>query len=364
MTKSLTLLATIFLSFSSSALLRAQALSESQLYFPPKVGLTWERMSFPETGWDHAGMGEFLSWLESTNTRAFLILKDGKLVVEEYRGNRLTGMGPMDESSLWYWASAGKTLTAALLGIAEAEGLLKLKDRSQKYLGKGWTSLENKEEKRIRIVHQLSMTTGLDDTGDLNSVTPSDLRFRAKAGTRWSYHNAPYTVLKQVVQNASGRSFQDYFHEKIRDRIGMNGLWQNTGGNNVYYSSPRSMARFGLLLLAKGKWEDEQVLNSEFVEQMISPSQDFNPSYGLLTWLNGQSSYRLPGIERNLPGSLVPDAPEDMFMALGKNGQFLMVIPSQNVVIVRMGASSDTSQIPFLLMNQIWERLGPVISGN
>lgn len=348
-----------FLSFSWSF---AQENSNAELYFPPNNSSEWEKISLQEAGFDQEKMGEFLSWLSTTNTRSFLILKEGKLVIEEYWGNKLTGMAPMDEESFWYWASAGKTLTAALIGIAEHEKLLKLSHRSQKYLGKGWTALSNSQEKKIRLIHHLSMTTGLDDEVDNpNSTSQEDLRFKADPGTRWSYHNAPYTILDQVVASATGMSFPDYYSSKIGDPIGMRGFWQKSGRSNVFYSTPRSMARFGLFLLAKGNWNGVQIGSREFVEAMTTPSQNLNESYGYLTWLNGQKSVMLPGSQRVFDGGLVPSAPSDMYQAMGKNGQFFMVIPSKNLVIVRMGSSPDSTEIPFTLIREIWNRLGPIL---
>ncbi|NVK49151.1 MAG: serine hydrolase [Cyclobacteriaceae bacterium] len=342
--------------------LDAQSMGDRSLYFPPSGEENWDRMPLNQTGWDQGKLGEFLAWMESTNTRALLILKDGKIVVEEYRGNRLTGLGPMNEGSLWYWASAGKTLTAILLGIAEEEKLLKRNDRTQKYLGKGWTAMSPKQEKSIRLIHHMTMTTGLNDQEiDLDDIDPSNLTFLAKPGTRWSYHDAPYTLLKNVIEEASDQPFETYFKEKIGDPIGMGGFWQKTGMNHVFYSNARSMARFGLLLLAEGEWNGKQIVSSGFIREMTSSSQGLNPSYGFLTWLNGKSSFKLPGVQQEFDGALVPSAPKDMYQAMGRNGQFLMVVPSENLVIVRMGAHSDNSLISYRLIRDMWDRFGPVI---
>lgn len=329
----------------------------NSLYFPPNSG-DWERKPVDELPWDREKLADFLAWLPTQDTRAFLILKDGKIVVEEYWGAKLTGLGSMDENSYWYWASAGKTLTAALIGIAETEKILSIEDRTQKYLGAGWTSMTSSQEKDIKLVHQLTMTTGLDDqVSNLDNTSPESLKYLAKPGTRWSYHNAPYTLLENVLEKASGISFQDYFKTRIGDVIGMNGFWQKTGDNNVFYSSPRSFARFGLLLLANGNWGGVQVWKGSYFDQLKNTSQAFNQSYGYLTWLNGKQSYMVPGLQRQFPGSLASSAPRDMYQAMGKNGQFLMVIPSENLVIVRMGGSSQDVPVPFLMLEEIWKRL-------
>ncbi len=338
------------------------AATASNLYFPPNESSLWDKQSASELGWDGVKFAEFLAWLPTQDTRAFIILKDGKIVVEEYWGDKLTGMGKMDQNSYWYWASAGKTLTATLVGIAENQSLLKTSDRTQKYLGEGWTSLTNKQERDIELIHQLTMTTGLDDgVSNTDDISPTSLTFLAEPGKRWAYHNAPYTLLEKVVQNASGKSFQKYFEDNLGSKIGMKGFWQQTGANNVFYSDARSFAKFGLLLQAHGNWNGDQIWSGDFFEKLSQSSQVLNRSYGYLTWLNGKSSYMLPQSQTIYPGMLVPNAPADMYQAMGKNGQLLMVIPSERLVIVRMGGAGDNSLVPFLLIRDIWERLGPVI---
>jgi CubicO group peptidase (beta-lactamase class C family) len=91
--------------------------------------------------------------------------------------------------------------------------------------------------------------------------------------------------------------------------------------NNVYYSTARSMARYGLLLLNKGVWNGNPVLNdSVYFKNMTNSSQNINQSYGYLTWLNGKDSYMLPQSQIVFGGSTIKDAPDDLFAALGKNG--------------------------------------------
>ena len=355
-------IASCWILFFTSCVDAQQPSKAVNLYFPDSETSTWEEVNYQELNWDGTALAELLAWLPTQDTRAFIILKDGKIVVEEYWGSKLTGMGEMDQNSLWYWASAGKTLTAALVGIAQEQKLLSIKDRTQKFLGEGWTSLSNDQERDIRISHQLIMTTGLDDgVANRDDVNPSSLVFKAEAGTRWAYHNAPYTLLEKVVEKASGASYQNFFKNNLGEKIGMTGFWQQTGENNVFYSNARSMARFGLLLLANGYWKDQKIWSSRYFEDLHESSQKLNESYGYLTWLNGKNSYMVPQSQQVLPGSLIPQAPADMYQAMGKNGQFLMVIPSQNLVVVRMGGAPGDLPVPFLLLRDLWDRLAPVI---
>lgn len=352
----------VFFVFSCAEAQKPKPVPVPGLYFPPNESTTWEEMPLAELGWNQNALAEMLAWLPTQDTRAFIILKDGKIVVEEYWGSKLTGVGEMDQNSYWYWASAGKTLTAALLGLAQQEKLLSTNDRTQKYLGEGWTSMPANQERDVKLIHHLMLTTGIDDkVENLDDTAPENLKFLAKPGTRWSYHNATYTLLEKVIVNASGKDYQTYFKESLGNKIGMKGFWQQTGFNNVFYSDARSFARFGLLMLAKGNWNGNTIWSGDYFDKMAQTSQDLNLSYGYLTWLNGKGSYMVPGSQAVIPGSLIPQAPSDMYQAMGKNGQFLMIVPSQNLVIIRMGSSGGDALVPFLLMRDIWARISRVV---
>ena len=330
----------------------------STIYFPPNSGTEWQSATPSSLNWNTSALPDLDTYLQSKGTKAFIVLKNGKIVLENYYGT-------FKADSIWYWASAGKTMTAFLVGIAQKEGLLSINDKTSKYLGNGWTSLPLAKEDLITVKHQLTMTTGLDDAvqPDNDCTTPACLQYKADPGTRWAYHNAPYTLLDKVVEAATGTTYNNYFQQKVRDRIGMNGLWIKTGFNNVFYSNPRSMARFGLLLLNKGKWDQTQILNdSVYFTAQINSSQSINPSYGMLTWLNGKSSYMLPGLQLSLPGKLIPNAPDDCYAALGKNDQKIYVVPSQGLVVIRMGdAANESKNALSSFDNEVWGKLKTII---
>ncbi|MFK8057349.1 MAG: serine hydrolase [Saprospiraceae bacterium] len=313
-------------------------LQAQNLYFPPLVGDTWEQMSSRDAGYCDSGLASLDSILEAKNSKAFILLKDGKIVHEQY-------FGSFTQDSLWLWNSAGKTMTAALVGIAQQENLLNVTDATSTYLGTGWTSAPSSKEDLITIWHQLTMTSGLDyNTGDAFCTEPACLLYLADAGSRWSYHNGPYTLLDSVIEVTSGQIINTFFRTRLRNKTGITGLYLRFGYNNVFISSPRSMARFGLLTLNKGIWDTDPILtDTGYIRQMTSTSQNINPSYGYLWWLNGKSSYRLPGSQIDFPGSIAPSAPSDAYAALGKDGQIITVIPSTNEVWIRMGESPDGS---------------------
>ena len=93
----------------------------------------------------------------------------------------------------------------------------------------------------------------------------------------------------------------------------MKGIWASTGSGELYFTNVRSMARFGLLTLNNGVWDSNNLLNDpNYFYQMISTSQELNKSYGYLWWLNGKSSFKLPGLQIDFPGSIFPNVSDVM----------------------------------------------------
>ena len=328
--------------------------TEEQMYFPPNDGnLTWETKSIADLGWNQSAVQPLLAFLEEKNSKSFIVLVNGRIVMENYfNGHSAT--------TPWYWASAGKTLTTTVTGIAQDEGLLNINNKVSDYLGTGWTSAPLAKENLITCKNLLSMNSGLDDTlGD--DVSPANLQYVADAGTRWAYHNV-YVKLQDVVAQASGQSWTNYFNTKLRDRIGMTGgSWIDAGdGLSVYWSTSRNMARFGLMALNNGKWNGTTIVNENYLNQATNTSQNLNQAYGYLWWLNGKTSYRLPGVQFQFNGTLIPNAPADMYSALGKNDQKIYVVPSMKMVIIRMGNVANPDNPTFGLSGfdeDLWLRI-------
>lgn len=333
------------------------ALQSQPLYFPPLEGNEWETVD-PETlGWCTDELDTLLAFLEEKDTKAFLILKDGKIALEHY-------FGTFAQDSSWYWASAGKSLTAFLVGLAQEQGHLSIEDKTSDYLGTGWTSCPPGKEDLILVKHQLSMTTGLDDqVPDLDCTADTCLQYMADAGTRWSYHNAPYTLLGSVIENATGQNLNSFLISELQQATGISGLYLPLGYNRVYFSTARSMVRYGLLVLNSGIWDQDTVMHDQgYFEDMVNTSQDLNLSYGYLWWLNGKETHMLPYSQLIFSGEMVPSAPPDMFSAQGKNDQKLYVVPSQGLVVVRMG--NDSGMPPFAgssFNTALWELIMNVL---
>ncbi|MCX6140853.1 MAG: serine hydrolase [Candidatus Kapabacteria bacterium] len=322
-------------------------LTAQNLYFPPITGAEWQRMDPSELNWCADRIDSLVRYTGETHAKALIILKDGKIVLEKYYDT-------FTQDSVWYWASAGKTVTSVLVGQAQERGLVDITKSSKTYLGAGWSSCTPAQEDAITVRHHLTMTTGLEGrVADDNCKDPSCLTYKAAPGTLWDYYNAGYLLLQDVVAKASGLSYQQYYARNLATRTGMGGLWID----GVLYSKPRAMARFGLLLLAGGVWNGDTILHDqEYLHAMKNTSQDLNKSYGYLFWLNGKGSYMQPGVPFVYNTDLIPAAPDDLYSGLGKNDQKVYVVPSQGLVVVRMGDKAKDAVLAVSgFDNELWQ---------
>jgi CubicO group peptidase (beta-lactamase class C family) len=104
------------------------------IYFPPQTGDIWETKAIADLGWKQTAVQPLLDYLALKNSKGFIILVNGRIVLENYFNGH-------SASTAWYWASAGKTLTATMTGIAQQEGLLNINSKVSDYIGTGWTNM-------------------------------------------------------------------------------------------------------------------------------------------------------------------------------------------------------------------------------
>ncbi|MDP2385179.1 MAG: serine hydrolase [Bacteroidota bacterium] len=335
----------IALLFGLNPLLKAQS-----TYFPPSFSTNWDTVHPSSIGWCQNKVDSLTQYVGNTNAKAFIILKGGKIALEQYYGT-------FTMDSLWFWASAGKSLASVMIGKAQQDGILNINDSTSHYLGAGWTSCTSAQEGAITLKDQLQMTTGLNDNVPNQDCTVDTcLIYLSDAGTRWAYHNAPYHLLHDVIEQASGLTLQQYTNQKIKTPTGMgSGFWFD----HVYYSKPRDMARFGLLCAANGNWNGTPVLSDPtYLNDMKNTSNPHNLSYGYLWWLNGKSSFMVPQTQFVFTGSLIPNAPADMYCALGKYDQKIYIVPSLDIVVVRMGNAGSTAALAISAYdNVLWEKI-------
>lgn len=319
-------------------------------YYPPLTGSEWQTKTAASIGWNETKLQDAFDYAGTKNTYGLIVLQHGKIVKEQYWNGWNT-------NTTYFIASAGKSVVAFLSGIAQKDGIINLNAKTSQYLGMGWTSLPAAKENLITLRHNLTMTTGLEDNvPDQDCFTPACLIYNADAGTRWAYHNAPYRLMQNVLAGAGGMTFNAYAKQKLFDKIGMpNSFWLNY----VMHCTTREAARFGSLILKRGNWNGTELLSDEiFFSAMANSSQNLNLSYGYLWWLNGKPSRMLPGLQFVFNSPMVPEAPADMIMALGKDDKKIYVIPSLDAVVVRLGDAANVSAPgPSAFDSELWARL-------
>ncbi|MDE0507695.1 MAG: serine hydrolase [Gammaproteobacteria bacterium] len=319
--------------------------TDSNLYFP-QGDEHWETVSPGEAGWDAGALEAVLDLAEERNSSALLILHGGRILAERYweprdvlqgyvnmrLGEDLQGR-PIEDV-----ASIQKNLVAVLVGIARERGVLAIDDAVNEYLDAGWSRASADQERRITVRHLMSMTSGLT----------SDLEYEAPPGELWRYNTIAYHRIMEALSAATGMDANELTGRWLAGRLGMAHTswtvrpWSAANMHLGLAVNARDLARFGLLVQAAGAWNGEPVLSDRnFLEFMLSPSQQDNPSYGYLWWLNGGEFSRAVGAGRNrMPGRLIPAAPPDLLLARGALDRKLYVVPSMNLIVVRLGSAS------------------------
>lgn len=360
----------------------------SGLYFPPK-NVPWERVAPADVGWDAEALEEALAWAGDLNSSGVVILHRGRILAERQwqlddplafgqlqleTGDART-FGPMTYRQVWFhgttgdgWAiedvaSTQKSVISILAGIAADRGFLDIEDPVSKYLGDGWSAAPPEAEARILVRHLLSMSAGLSET-TLELVSP--------AGEKWAYINKAYSLVNEVVQAATGREPDDFMSEWLTGPLGMSetrwivrgelfGQWNMTG---LATTAP-DLARFGLMVLARGKWNGRRIVGQEYLEQALSQSHPDNPSFGLLWWLNSPKGWRWVRGEHSestvTSERLIPAAPPDLVAAMGSCDRKIYVVPSLGLVVTRTGTSArlgdDGMPLSHLFDREFWRLL-------
>jgi CubicO group peptidase (beta-lactamase class C family) len=281
----------------------------------------WERISISELGWSDIELASTIDFLQDRKTVAFLVLYQGRIAIEKYWSHWLIN----DPAQL---ASANKSIVAILIGIAQENGFLQIEDAVSQYIPDGWSNSDLNFERNVTIHHLLTNTSGLNGFSE----------FTAHPGSSWQYSTVAFNNLYLVLQSATNISLDQFASEYLFKKIGINSSshWSKYG-----MLSTGDLARIGLLIRNNGLWMDEPVIHDQaYLSDMLSPSQDYMPIYGYLWWLNNF----VRGEDFGYPGEtiqLANSAPEDMVAARGANNQKLYIIPSLDLVVVRLQAQTD-----------------------
>lgn len=271
-------------------------------------------------------------------TSAVVVIHKDTMLMERY------GQGFDKNTPIIGW-SMTKSIMNALVGMLIKEGKLSLDDDS---LFPDWAADERKE---ITLRHLLQMTSGLDwqevydaysDATEMLYITEDvvansiDNTLAHAPGTYWYYSSGTSNIISGLIrrQFSSLEEYYDYLHQRLYGRIGMQSALIETDesgnfiGSSFGYATARDWGRFGTLYLNEGYWLDDQVLPEGWVDFTRSPAPNSKGEYGGHFWLNVDQQY-------------FPDLPGDMYSANGFQGQKTIIIPSKELVIVRLGYNSD-----------------------
>lgn len=270
------------------------------------------------------------------NTQGVVVVRRGAIVAEWYED----GAGPDSYAGSW---SVAKSFTSALIGIAVADGDIAGVGVPMTETYPAWAGTDHEG---ILLEHVLHMATGISwvedysindarnsDVAQLVLTTESPLDYvlaqpmDAEPNTTFLYSSGNTLLMSGVIARATGMSAGEYAREKLFEPLGIEGAewWQAKTGETLTYCcldmTSRDFARFGLLYAQGGMWDGEQVVPAEWVEASLAPSPVYE-GYGYQWWLEGRVDSALPA---------------DLFAALGYDGQFIYVIPSLELVVVRNG---------------------------
>lgn len=306
-----------------------------------------EDFAFTLTGTDKERLG--------VRTDGLLIVHHGAILYERYaRGH--------DASKRHIAWSVTKSVTTALTGVAVANGALFVDESICKYVtsargdackisilnllefGSALEWRESYEHEPYQVSSVIAMLYGEGRLDAAGFVLAHPLV--AQPGTRWNYSTGDSTVLATVVRHAlEPMHGPEYAWKLLFDRIGMKSVIQendaqgNPLGGSMLYATPRDLARFGYLYLNDGCWASQRILPDGWVRSSTTVSQtylhsitppDDGPS-GWQWWLNR----KVP--EQHVDTLPWEGVPEDAYAAIGHWGQFIIVIPSLDLVIVRTG---------------------------
>jgi CubicO group peptidase (beta-lactamase class C family) len=295
-------------------------------------------------------------------TRAVLVLKDGKIAAERY------GDGYDEETRFISWSMA-KTITAVLVGMLVADGRLSLDEPAP--VAQWQRTGDPRAE--ITLRHLLQMRSGLDHTeaGEV-PYESSEVRMlfldgrddmaqwakeqplEAMPGERFEYSSNTTVILADIIARALTDSDDPDMRRKAVSRFMQARLFRPLGmssivaefdasgtliGGSLMHATARDYARFGEFLRAGGRSPDGvQLVPSRWIAQMTRPSPA-SEHYGFQTWMNRPE----PRLE--YPHPLFPErAPHSLFAMIGHLGQYVLVSPEQQVTMVRLGHSTDAER--------------------
>jgi CubicO group peptidase (beta-lactamase class C family) len=279
---------------------------------------------------------ELTELLGANKTGAACLLVNGNLVWEHYWND----FGPHSRFDIY---SAGKAFTATAIGLLVDDGKLKVDDPACNIL----TEWANDGRKEITIRNLLTMTSGLklDYDGFVNSPNPTEAMLNwpleREPGTAWSYEQATSHALSIIVKRISGKQPIVFLRERILNSIGiLEADWLRSrqgdclGWRSVLISA-RELAVFGQFYLNRGRWNGEQLLSEDFIDQAIVN----DPLLSNIPVADGQDDFRRRGYGWQMfvnTNGIFEGVDKSGYGFLGAYHNICIVDPSKNFVFVRM----------------------------
>lgn len=334
------------------------------------TGDTGEEFVYPEPDWlveppeDHglssAGLADMAAIAEGSNSNCLVVIQAGVLVGEWYWND----FGPDTQQANVY--SVTKSITSALVGIAVEQGELDIEAPV------GFAEWQAGASEAITTRNLISNDSGRQWSFDVDYLQLGfqpdqtqfaiDLGHDQPIGTWWEYNNAAIQTLERVLGSSLGSDVGEFAEQALFGPIHMSSTMGRDGeGNPLTYqgvsASCRDLARFGYLYLRGGRWaEGVQVVPEAWVAESISPSTDLNSAYGFMWWLNRPGHWVLPSapLRDEGDGQIAPDAPEELFAAIGAFGQLVVVDPTTESVWVRLGPTDLADATGVGKLEDLW----------
>ena len=312
---------------------------------------------------DNSAKSELFEYLIQNNTSSFLVSEKGEILLEEefevqkklkpqsLMFFNLLRHGFVENRSQEDVASIQKSFVSILIGIAQQKRLLDINKSVTSYIGK-WTLLTKEKENLITIRNLLTMTSGLD----------ADFKYDAQPGSKWLYNSRVYSQLIYVLEKTSGLQINELSSQWLFNELEMKEtFWKER--KKGFGGFPKDSAKYGLVTTAKDLLKfGELILNGgevgtnhviwdiDFFDDSFSKSQNMNEAYGYLWWLNNSKTHMT--WKKNISsGNLFSEVPEETILALGLGGRVLAIVPSEEMVVVRLG--SFPNDLNFT--NNLWE---------
>ncbi|NLG56196.1 MAG: beta-lactamase family protein [Rhodococcus sp.] len=300
----------------------------------PGAAQEFERRDAESLGIDGTLLAEALTFGERTGGLAIQVYRHGCLV--DSRGIAQDVPLPM--------YSVTKGVTALAVGRAVTLGHVNVDDT----LGKFFPHADD-AHRGLTVRQVLNQTTGLEfswgqDTEALRDQVEDTLNrpLIYAPGTTFQYAQSVLSLLPRIIEISTGRDFFEFVQSELFGPVGIergNWNWLTDGAGTAVASGGLSLRATDLARLGQFMMEDgRDLISSSYMKQLRTPT-DANGGYGFLTWLNGDGWYR--GVEvptslyHNVP--IFPGMPDDTFAFAGALGQFVFVIPSEGIMIVRLG---------------------------